>query len=152
MSSWAVGPPWGDGRALRGSPMSPATVRAALRVSPPCVPGPGRAPHSSWLTSAGEPRPCGGFSASRARSCSDSCSLLGIEFFFGRPLGLVGDSRPPPCSTCGAGRGRRKGTARGNRAAPLCAGAVPAARSPGDRALQRDNSGAPGDGGPGARC
>lgn len=33
-------------------------------------------------------------------SCSEACSQLGIEFFLGRPLGLVGDSRPPPCSTC----------------------------------------------------
>lgn len=72
--------------------------------------GAGRAPpHSSWLTSAGEPRLSGGFSESRALSCSESCSLLGMEFFFGRPLGLVGDSRPPPCNTCEAGRGQRRG-------------------------------------------
>lgn len=55
--------------------------------------------YSSWLTSQGEFRLSACFSASLARSCSVSCSLVGMEFFFGRPLGLVGDSRPPPCNT-----------------------------------------------------
>lgn len=40
-------------------------------------------------------------SASRVLSfsCSESCSPEGMEFFFGRPFGLVGDSSPPPCNT-----------------------------------------------------
>lgn len=96
--------PGGGGRD-RGRP-GPATV------------GPGGDPHSSWLTSAGEPRLSGGFSASRARSCSESCSLLGMEFFLGRPLGLVGDSRPPPCNTCEAGREGRGGGHPGKTVLP----------------------------------
>ena len=55
---------------------------------------------SSWLRSLASPGASTVFSASLARSCSVSCSLVGMEFFFGLPLGLVGDSRPPPCSTC----------------------------------------------------
>lgn len=55
---------------------------------------------SSQFRSLGSPGVSAGFSASLARSCSVSCSLVGMEFFLGRPLGLVGDSRPPPCSTC----------------------------------------------------
>lgn len=108
--------------------------------------------HSSWLTSQGAPRPSACFSASLARSCSVSCSLLGMEFFLGRPLGLVGDSRPPPCSTC-QGRGKAESAAAGGRgpeprpAAPAHAAgrppstsqpvwAYPAATSPpGPRAL-----------------
>lgn len=55
---------------------------------------------SSRPLSLASPGASAGFSASLARSCSVSCSLVGMEFFLGRPLGLVGDSRPPPCSTC----------------------------------------------------
>lgn len=56
---------------------------------------------SSQFRSLGSPGgDSAGFSVSLARSCSVSCSLVGMEFFLGRPLGLVGDSRPPPCSTC----------------------------------------------------
>lgn len=55
---------------------------------------------ASRFRSLASPGASAGFSASLARSCSVSCSLVGIEFFLGRPLGLVGDSRPPPCSTC----------------------------------------------------
>lgn len=67
----------------------------------PLVRGHAALPYYSWMTWQGESRfsACC-FSASRARSCSVSCSLVGMEFFFGRPLGLVGDSRPPPCKTC----------------------------------------------------
>lgn len=56
--------------------------------------------YSSWFASESEEAPPSDKrSASRVLSCSDSCSLLGMEFFFGRPLGLVGDSSPPPCNT-----------------------------------------------------
>lgn len=61
---------------------------------------------SSWLRSLASPGASTVFSASLARSCSVSCSLVGMEFFFGLPLGLVGDSRPPPCSTCEGDRRR----------------------------------------------
>lgn len=57
--------------------------------------------HSSWVLSKWELEHSDCWSASAPDlSCSESCSLLGMEFFFGRPFGLVGDSRPPPCNTC----------------------------------------------------
>lgn len=67
-----------------------------VRVCADCGPG-----HSSWVFSEWELEPSDWRSASEVDlSCSESCSLLGMEFFFGRPFGLVGDSRPPPCNTC----------------------------------------------------
>lgn len=74
---------------------------------------------SSWPLSLASLGPSAGFSASLARSCSVSCSLVGMEFFLGLPLGLVGDSRPPPCSTC-AGTPALVSGYRGLRA--LCRG------------------------------
>lgn len=68
---------------------------------------------SSRPLSMVSPGASAGLSASFARSCSVSCSLVGMEFFLGRPLGLVGDSRPPPCSTCA--RKRRRGGELGPR-------------------------------------
>ncbi len=56
--------------------------------------------YSSWFASESEEAPPSDkWSAPCVLSCSDSCSLVGMEFFFGRPLGLVGDSSPPPCNT-----------------------------------------------------
>lgn len=57
--------------------------------------------YSSWLESERvEEELSESRSVSRDFSCSESCSLVGMEFFFGRPFGLVGDSSPPPCKTC----------------------------------------------------
>jgi hypothetical protein len=57
--------------------------------------------YSSWLVSeSGEVEQSDLRSTSRDLSCSESCSLDGMEFFLGRPFGLVGDSNPPPCRTC----------------------------------------------------
>lgn len=67
---------------------------------PPTVPHTLDGAQSSQFRSLGSLGNSAVFSASLARSCSVSCSLVGMEFFLGRPLGLVGDSRPPPCSTC----------------------------------------------------
>lgn len=133
-----VAPPGDPGPGRRRRRRSVAALPAGRSGSGPAAVGPGRAGHSSWLTSAGEPRLSGGFSASRARSCSESCSLLGMEFFLGRPLGLVGDSRPPPCSTCEAGREHRGGqpSKSGSRAAPL-GRSLPRPRAEPNRAARR---------------
>lgn len=58
--------------------------------------------HSSWVFSWEQEASDWRSVSAADRSCSESCSLLGMEFFFGRPLGFVGDSRPPPCRTWGA--------------------------------------------------
>lgn len=82
-----------------------ASQRLCVQSQSICEQWPG---HSSWAFSW-ELEPSDWRSVSAAdRSCSESCSLLGMEFFFGRPFGLVGDSRPPPCNTCRLNISRKK--------------------------------------------